>query len=112
MTYRGKWVGARVPRVEDKRFLLGEARYVADLDFPRMLHVCFVRSVVAHARIRRIETARARQMRGVVAVLTGEDLAGIPALEAAASLEGQLTTPQPVLAVDKVRFVGEAVAVV
>jgi len=58
-TPRGKWIGARVKRVEDPRFLTGDARYVADLTLPRMVHAAFVRSPYGHARIKGID-ARSR----------------------------------------------------
>jgi carbon-monoxide dehydrogenase large subunit len=108
----GKWVGARAPRVEDRRFLTGEARYVADMEMPRMVHAVFVRSTMAHARLAGIDTAAAAAVPGVLAVLTAQDLADVPPLVDQIPMEGLLKTPQPVLAREKVRFVGEAVAVV
>jgi carbon-monoxide dehydrogenase large subunit len=59
---RGKWVGARVKRVEDPRFLTGEARYLADIQIPGTVHAAFVRSPYGHARIRRIETSAAEAL--------------------------------------------------
>ena len=67
-------IGAALPRVEDARFLSGRGRYVADLELPRMLHVAFLRSPHAHARIERIDMRAARRAPGVVACLTGEEL--------------------------------------
>jgi carbon-monoxide dehydrogenase large subunit len=109
----GKWVGARVPRVEDRRFITGEATYVGDMVLPRMLHAVFVRSAMAHARLRSVDVSAAAGVPGVVAVLIGADLAAtVPPLVDQVPMEGLLKTPQPALATDKVRFVGEAVAVV
>ena len=61
-----------VPRKEDHRFLTGRGLYVADVQLPGMLHVAFVRSRHAHARIRGIAAERARAVSGVVAVVTGD----------------------------------------
>ena len=109
---RGKWVGARVKRVEDPRFLTGEARYLADIQLPGTVHAAFVRSPYGHARIRSIDTSAAKAHPGVIAVFTAEDVAALPPLASSLPIEGLVPTPQPVLAKDKVRFVGEAVAVV
>src|SRR5262249_61454084 len=68
-------IGAPVKRREDRRFLLGRGRYVADLDVAGMLHCVLVRSVHAHAALRRIDTARACTAPGVIAVFTGADMA-------------------------------------
>jgi carbon-monoxide dehydrogenase large subunit len=112
MLPRGKWLGARVKRVEDPRFLTGEAKYLADIALPGTVHVAFVRSPHGHARIRRIDTTGARAMPGVLAVFTADDVAALPPLASGLPVEGLKPTPQPVLAKDKVRFVGEAVAAV
>jgi carbon-monoxide dehydrogenase large subunit len=106
-------VGARVPRVEDARFLGGHGRYVADLAPPGLLHVAFARSPHAHARIRRVDLARARAMPGVVACLTGEELARqVRPVRAESRMRGYIATDYPALAHGKVRFAGEAVAAV
>jgi carbon-monoxide dehydrogenase large subunit len=108
---RGKAVGARVTRVEDPKLLLGEARYVADLALPRMLHAAFVRSPHAHARVVSVDPTPAAAQPGVVAVLTGETLTALP-LEDAAVHPTLPKTPQPAIATDRVRWAGEAVALV
>jgi carbon-monoxide dehydrogenase large subunit len=107
----GRLVGARVPRVEDPRFLTGAARYVADLYAPRMLHAAFVRSPIAHGRLHGVDAEAARRLPGVT-VLTCADLQALAPLVDPVGVSGLLKTPQPVLAVDRVRFVGEAMAVV
>jgi carbon-monoxide dehydrogenase large subunit len=105
--------GARVPRKEDARLITGRGRYVSDVELPRMLHVAFVRSVHAHARIRGVETTRAAAAPGVAAVVTGADpdLAK-HRLRALSALPTYVETEQPILAWPKVRFAGEAVAAV
>src|SRR4051812_22413236 len=118
-----RFVGQSVPRREDRRLLLGRGRFVADITLPGMLHAAFVRSDVAHARIRAIAVDRALAVPGVVAVFTGADIA--PHLAPIAGMqnrppkawreavEHELAIPdQPILATGKVSYVGEAVAVV
>ena len=104
-------IGARVVRVEDARLLTGRGLYVADVVRPGMVHAAFIRSDRAHARLVGLETARAAAMPGVVAVLTAADLPPVT-LASAARHPGLAATPQPVLAAERVRFVGEAVGVV
>src|SRR5262245_28031172 len=104
-------IGARVPRVEDARFLCGHGRYVADLARPGLLHAAFVRSPHAHARILRIDVSAARARAGVVACVTGADLA-VPPVRAESRMRGYVATDYPALAREKVRFAGEAVVAV
>ena len=111
-----KLVGARVKRVEDPRFLTGRGRYVGDMILPRMSYMVLVRSSHAHARIRSIDTTAARRMPGVIAILTGEDVrARVRPLRADLDHEKNPTYKAcdwyPVTW-DKVRFVGEPVALV
>src|ERR1700741_1564034 len=70
----GRYVGARVVRVEDTRLLTGHGRYVDDVSVPGMLHAAFVRSPHPHAEICSIDVTAARALPGVHAVLTGEDM--------------------------------------
>ncbi len=100
-------LGHEIRRVEDPALLTGDARFVADLVVDAALDAVFVRSTVAHGILRRVDTDAARSMNGVVAVLTGADLS-LPAQGEA--LLGELA--RPLLALDRVRFVGEPVAVV
>ena len=83
--------------------------YTIDLELPGMLHAKLLRSAVPHARIRRIDATRARRLPGVAAVLTGADLAARSDLR---PWFGPIFRDQPVLAIDKVRFVGEPIAAV
>lgn len=113
-----KLVGARVKRVEDARFLLGQARYVDDVRLPGTLHVAFVRSVHAHARILGVDGSRARAQESVRLVVTGEDIRGVlrpmglPFREEAYPPGAFKQCVWPCLAQGKVRYVGEPVAVV
>lgn len=100
--------GARVRRVEDPRFLTGEGRYVADLDRSDCLHAKFVRSTEAHARIVSVDVGESE---GVVRVFTGADWAGL-GIRCVSSYPGFRPTSMPALAWDRVRYVGEAVAMV
>src|SRR5260370_29492414 len=70
-----KYVGKRIKRTEDPRLIKGLAHYVDDIGLPNILHVAFVRSLYAHARINGVDTSEALKAPGVVAVYTGEDVA-------------------------------------
>jgi carbon-monoxide dehydrogenase large subunit len=109
---KGKWFGARVQRVEDPRFLTGSAKYVADIVLPRMLHAVFVRSPHPHARIKSIDKSVLPGLGRTVFAFTGEDMREVPPLVDVVTLETLLKTPQNVMALDRVRFAGEAVAIV
>jgi len=112
VTVSGRLIGAPVKRVEDPRFITGAARYVADIRVPGLLHVAFLRSPYASARIRRLDPSRARALPGVVAVITGEDVANLGDMPANRVVEGMRVPPHPLLARDRVRAVGEPVAAV
>jgi carbon-monoxide dehydrogenase large subunit len=101
-------------RVEDPRFIQGKGKYVANLQIPGMLHAAIVRSPHAHAKINSIDTSAALAMPGVVGVYTGADLAadGVGGLPCGFNPPGIKTAPHPVLAIGKVRHVGDGVAVV
>jgi carbon-monoxide dehydrogenase large subunit len=110
-----KLFGAKIKRREDPRLITGKATYTDDVKLPAMLHATFVRSPHAHARIRRVSTSEARKAPGVAAVFTGADLAGkvgpLPCAWLIPNAELK-TPPHPAIAVDRVRYVGDAVAVV
>jgi carbon-monoxide dehydrogenase large subunit len=107
------WIGKALARAEDERFLKGEAQYVGDMKLPGMLHAAFVRSVFAHGHLRGVDTQRARSASGVCLVLTGVDLEGetdsFPVVGRDADL---VPMAHPVLARDRVRYVGEPIALV
>ena len=117
-----KYFGAAVRRREDPRFLRGEGRFVDDVTLAGLLHAAFLRSPHAHARIRRVDTTRARGMIGVVAVYTHADLARFmkplpvfgatpPGLAAAIRFDVR-QAPQWALCKEVARHVGEIVAMV
>jgi len=99
-------------RKEDARLLTGQTNWTDNITLPGMLHMCFVRSPFAHARITSVDVSAARSMPGVIAAFTGADLADLPVL--APPMPGMINERmgQPLLARDVVRFVGEPVAVV
>ena len=108
------YIGASIIRKEDERFLTGQAAFVDDLKLPEMLHATFMRSPHAHARIKAIDATAALAIPGVMAVFTYDDIAGqakpIPVrLYPLPRLEPFLQYP---LAQDKVRYVGDPVAIV
>jgi aerobic carbon-monoxide dehydrogenase large subunit len=102
----GQGVGARMPRKEDDRFLRGRGQYVADIRLAGLKDVAFVRSPLAHARIKAIHVPE--RFSGVV--FTAPDLTGVKPIRAVSGLPGFKISEQPVLATGKVRHVGELVA--
>src|SRR3984957_14093204 len=118
-----RYVGQSLLRREDHRLLIGQGQFVADLVLPRMLHAVLVRSPVAHAHIRSVDLSQAAGAPGVICALNGADLLRmLPPVP-----EGQIAAPrkwasliphkflsprQPLLAHDKVRHVGEAIAII
>ncbi|TMC69547.1 MAG: xanthine dehydrogenase family protein molybdopterin-binding subunit [Chloroflexi bacterium] len=105
----GSILGHAVRRREDPRLVTGTGHFVDDIQPDRCLHVAFLRSTLAHARIRSLDVAAAARMPGVVAVLTGNDLR-LPARVGFQMVAE--TFARPPLAIERVRFVGEPVALV
>src|SRR6186997_1668860 len=112
-------IGQPMRRHEDMRLLVGQGRYTDDITLPRMMQAFVLRSPMAHASIKRVDAAAARRMPGVLLVLTGEDvrtdgLGDIPCTTPLVGRDGKprRDTPRPVLAMDKVRHVGQPVALV
>src|SRR5712672_168972 len=99
-------IGARLPRKEDARYMRGQGEFVGDIHLPRMQEVTFLRSPVAHARIASIRIAPAFRDR----VFIADDLNGVRFIFTDTALSGFKSSLQPVLAVDKVRHVGEPIA--
>src|SRR5690242_10467610 len=117
------FIGRSLPRREDRRLLTGRGQFIADFELPHMLHAVFVRSPLAHAHIRAIDVSRALAAPGVVYALTGPELVRelppVPDTQLALPSKGTalvqhkfINPQQPLLAFDKVRHVGEAVAVI
>ena len=110
-------IGQSVKRKEDVRFLTGAGQYTDDITLPRQTYAVFVRSPHAHAKVRKVDTSRAKAAPGVVGVFTGADLEGVGGLPCGwliTSLDGtpMKEPPHPVLAQGKVRYVGDRVALV
>jgi carbon-monoxide dehydrogenase large subunit len=104
-------VGSRIKRREDPRLIMGRGTYVDDIQLPRMTYAAILRSPYAHASIRSINVDKAKALPGVVAVLTGADLQG-KNVPCGWTLPDMKMAPHPALAVGKVRYTGDAVAVV
>lgn len=118
-----QFIGQAIARKEDKRLTAGRGRFISDIRLPRMLHIAFARSAMAHARIRAIDISQAQALDGVIAVYIGKDLTAhlgrVPGMQnrpPAAwrnSVEHEIGIPdQPLIADDTVRHVGEAYAIV
>jgi carbon-monoxide dehydrogenase large subunit len=107
-----RYIGAAIQRVEDLRFLRGRGEYVADLAREGMLHAAILRSPVAHARIRAIDPRQALVIGGVRAVITAIEIGPVPKIPLRLQ-PSPATEPfcQPVIARDRVRYVGEPIAV-
>ena len=103
-------LGTRVVRIEDPRFLTGEGTYIANLPMPGALHLTFVRSSMAHARLTGIDASEALSMPGIRAVWTAADIDIAPAGPANGMMNKAMLFPY--LAIDTVRFVGDLVAIV
>jgi carbon-monoxide dehydrogenase large subunit len=117
------WIGQSLPRFEDERLVRGAGSFIADLELDGMAHAVALRSRWAHARLRSVDVSRARAMRGVLCCLTASDVeaAGLgaipwevcpPPLAARARFPGDpaVAPPQPLLAGERVRYVGEPIA--
>lgn len=109
-----RYIGQPIPRADAKRLLMGRGKFIDDLSAPRMVHAAFLRSPVAHGRIAALDVEAARAMPGVVAVITGEDLVGVvePYVGVLSHLAGLRSAPQMPMAVGRVRWQGEPVAMV
>ena len=111
--HMGNYVGQRVKRTEDPRLIKGLAHYVDDISLPGTLHVAFVRSYLAHAKINSIDTSAAESAPGVIAVYTGKDVAEkVGPVPCAGALPDLKVPDHRVLATNKVYFVGHPVAAV
>lgn len=113
MSFLGKYIGEKVKRTEDPRLIQGIGHYVDDIKLVDTLHVAFLRSPHAHAKINSVNVAAAQGAPGVVAVYTGADITGKIGLIPCAAAGPDMKVPEyPVLAVSKVGYVGQPVAAV
>jgi carbon-monoxide dehydrogenase large subunit len=108
------YIGKTVPRPNLDRLMQGRGLYVSDLQLPRMAHVVYLRSPHAHARIAGIDVSAAKRVKGVIAVVTGQELAAVitPWVGVLSHLKGLKSAPQRAIAIDHVCWQGEAVAAV
>ncbi len=107
-----KYVGTSMKRREDPRFIQGRGSYVANLKLPNMAYLFIKRSPYAHARIKSINTSYAKALPGVLGVFTGADTADIGMLPSGWNVPGIKVPANRVLQIDKVRHVGDRVAMV
>ena len=105
-------IGARTPRVEDPRLVTGRGLYVDDIRIPGILHAAFVRSNIAHGRIRSVDVSAARGAPGVLMVASARELDGLVGMLQPLGPVEFLAPAHPVLADDKVRCTGEPLAIV
>ena len=113
----GKMIGESIKRVEDHRFITGTGEYTDDIVLPRMTHAYILRSHLAHAKIKSVDTTAAKSADGVVAVFTGEDVAHINGIPTGWQVnftdgEGMREPKHPLLVKDKALHVGDGVAIV
>jgi carbon-monoxide dehydrogenase large subunit len=110
-------IGQPVPRKEDATLLRGHGRYTDDINLPGQAHAYMLRSSIAHGRIKSIDTSAAKAMKGVLAIITGEDVKAYGTLQSALPFKSKDGTdlkkpPRPALPTDKVRFFGDPIACV
>jgi carbon-monoxide dehydrogenase large subunit len=107
------FIGQPLERLEDNRLLRGKATFVDDIMLEGMVYLAVLRSPIAHGRIVRVDLSRAMEMDGVVAAFAGPDLTALPKIPLRlAPVEGVARFLQWPIARDKVRYVGEPIAVV
>lgn len=110
---RPKSIGTSIARKEDPGLLTGRTPYIADISLPDTAHAAILRSPIAHGRITAIDVADALAVPGVILAWTGRDTAGrCPGIAASMEHKGFVGTVQPLLALDEICFIGEAIAVV
>ncbi len=108
------YIGKTVPRPNLDRLMQGRGLYVSDMVLPRMAHVMFLRSPHAHAKILKIDADAAKRMPGVIAIVTGSELAAVitPWVGVLSHLKGLKSAPQHAIAIDRACWQGEAVAAI
>src|SRR5262249_16474061 len=108
----GRVIGKRMPRKEDARLLTGRGTFVDDVVLPGMLHVAFARSNIARGRIRSVDVSSARDLPGVIAVLTAKDLDSFKVQLLSFFFTPAMEVPVPLLARETVAYVGDPVVMV
>ncbi|MDB5514750.1 MAG: carbon monoxide dehydrogenase [Tardiphaga sp.] len=108
------YIGKTVPRPNIERLMQGRGTYVSDMVLPRMAHVVYLRSPHAHAKIISIDVEAAKRLPGVIAIVTGQQLASVitPWVGVLSHLKGLKSAPQHAIAIDHVCWQGEAVAAI
>src|SRR5882757_974970 len=108
------YIGKVVPRPNLERLMQGRGLYVSDMELPRMAHVVFLRSPHAHAKIIGIDARGAKRLPGVIAIVTGQELAAVitPWIGVLSHLKGLKSAPQHAIAIGRVCWQGEAVAAI
>jgi len=108
------YIGKTVPRPNLDRLMQGRGLYVSDVELPRMAHVVYLRSPHAHAKIVGIDASAAKRVKGVISVVTGQELAAVitPWVGVLSHMKGLKSAPQHAIAIDHVCWQGEAVAAI
>ena len=107
-----KYIGKNVLRFEDERLLSGNGVYTSDIMFSETLHLSFLRSNTAHGKIISINKIKALEIKGVWGIFTYEDFKEVPPIKSTSRMKNYFATNQNILCSDKVRYVGEPIAVI
>ena len=107
-----KYIGKNVLRFEDERLLSGNGVYTSDIMFSETLHLSFLRSNTAHGKIISINKLKALEIKGVHGIFTYEDFKEVPPIKSTSRMKNYFATNQNILCSDKVRYVGEPIAVI
>ena len=107
-----KYIGKNVLRFEDERLLSGNGVYTSDIMFSETLHLSFLRSNTAHGKIISINKIKALEIKGVHGIFTYEDFKEVPPIKSTSRMKNYFATNQNILCSDKVRYVGEPIAVI
>ena len=107
-----KYVGKNVLRFEDERLLNGNGQYTADINFPGMYHVAFLRSEISHGEIISIDLEEAKKLENVYGIFLYDDLKHISPIISKSNMKKYLPTKQHILCKKRIRYLGEPIAVV
>ena len=107
-----KYIGKNVLRFEDERLLSGNGVYTSDIMFSETLHLSFLRSNTAHGKIISINKLKALEIKGVHGIFTYEDFKEVPPIKSTSRMKNYFATNQNILCSDKIRYVGEPIAVI